>query len=111
MNFPNVIIMCSCYQQFILCFAASDGQELAKIQKVKIIRNNKREGEWFVGQGSLIETHSTSPVIQSLEYVSQVLDLRISPPLSATDFGGRGLPKQCSDRTTELCSENLRILN
>jgi hypothetical protein len=48
MKFPNVIIMCSCYQQFILCFAASDGQELARIQKVKIIRNSKREGEWSV---------------------------------------------------------------
>lgn len=27
-----------------MCFAAEDGEELAKIQKVKVIRNEKREG-------------------------------------------------------------------
>lgn len=28
----------------MLLFVASDGEELAKIQKVKLVRNNKREG-------------------------------------------------------------------
>ena len=28
-------------------FSASDGEELAKIKKVKIIRNNKREGKSY----------------------------------------------------------------
>jgi hypothetical protein len=43
----NARVICCYRSQLLLCFVASDGQELAKIQKVRVIRNSKREGEWL----------------------------------------------------------------
>ena len=34
-------------KQFLYFILASDGEELAKIQKVKVLRNEKRQGELF----------------------------------------------------------------